>query len=182
MAGMLIACAPATQSEKDLAALTRDAEMREVRVAQVTAAASIDQEKKKAPPVVRKDEQFAPPRLKTPEEIERDNKKAAAKKVYFAPPRLKTAEEIERDRQKQQKKPIRKVKVNEKTGEARLYDANNKDITETVSPRTKKVKVVTDPSGKWKLLDENGKQVTDGPPPPPPPSPDRERDAQKKKG
>ena len=157
MAGMLIACAPATQSEKDLAALTRDAEMREVRVAQVTAAASIDQEKKKAPPVVRKDEQFAPPRLKT-------------------------AEEIERDRQKQQKKPIRKVKVNEKTGEARLYDANNKDITETVSPRTKKVKVVTDPSGKWKLLDENGKQVTDGPPPPPPPSPDRERDAQKKKG
>lgn len=193
LAGMCIACAPASPSEDERAALTRDVEMREVRVAQVSSLASAYQDKKKAPPVVKKDVRFTPPRFKTAEEIERDQQKPVVEKVKFAPPRMKTAQtappppksatETERDRldgktpapsvDQQKKQPIRKVKVNEKTGEARLYDANNKDITETVSPRTNKVKVVTEPSGKWKLLDENGKQVTEGPaaPPPPPPPP-----------
>lgn len=146
LAGMCIACAPASPSEDNLAALSRDTEMREVRVAQVSSASAY-QEKKTAP---------LPPKSATETERDRLDGKTPAPSAN-----------------QQKKQPIRKVKVNEKTGEVRLYDANNKDITHTVSPRTNKVKVVTEPSGKWKLLDENGKQVIEGPgaPPPPPPPP-----------
>lgn len=159
MAGLLYACSAPARSENELNALRSEVEMREVRVAQVTPSPKPKQQQKKVeekqtPPEVK----FAPPQPRSTGAVEQDKKKQPPV-VKFDPPRQKA-------------KPVKKVKiVNEATGEAKLYDENNKEITEKVSPRTKKVKIVKDPSGHSKVLDENGKVVTEVPalPPPPPP-------------
>lgn len=148
LAGILAACAPAGPESG------RDVAVREVRVAQITAAAGFQQQQKDTskPPRI----QLVPPPKKPAAQIGRD--RLDGKK---APPMIK------KDAQPQ-KSAIKKVKVNEATGEVKLYDANNKDITGQISPRTKKVKFVKDASGGGKILDENGKEVKDIPPPPPP--------------
>lgn len=153
LAGLLTACAPARPED------AREVAMREVRVAQIAAASGYQQQKKDTshPPKV----QFTPPPPpKSAAEVERD-KLDGKPVVRFTPP-------VVRKDVQQKKSPIKKVKVDEATGEVKVYDANNKDITGQISPRTKKVTFVKDASGGGKVLDENGKEVKDIPPPPPP--------------
>ncbi len=135
---MLIACAPAgPDSDPEVA-------VRELRVAQIAAVSPNFQQKtplKKAAP-------------SSAQIIGRDRAGQAGR---------------ERNRQVQtagSQKDTRKMRVlvtNNATGEARLYDENNRDITAKVSPKTKKIKVVKDANGAWKAYDEDGNQVSQGP-------------------